>query len=497
MKRIFIYSIVLAAVSTLCSCYGLDKKDLAELTPITVTVPEVIDASLGEECVVEPVIEGKTANMSYEWAFGPFTRFPTMITRTVVSDEEILRHKFTRVGQYVLRLKVDNGESIHFSYYRLNVNSGLDEGIVILCEDDQKRGSLAFIKSRTEEEIAADAQEVWPDIMADVNPNVELTKVQDMYESRYTSGGVTYSSLLVATADAEGSLYKLNPTTFELLKTFRTVSDLGTSIRSFCGENAASAAYYCLALGTNGKVYRYDLYIDDIAIRSNEYTLTKSYQGYNGANSRAFFHNDDSVIIFSSAASTVYKPAYTANAVEHQLKIVNMGMQRVTNRTNIITRSVTDPNVVALFNTSYNLTVAQQKSGWTGNISQLGGGVLPIDENSQVVVTAANTNYAYYNYGNKIYTWDIPTVVATTPPTFTPIITLPEGEEICALGVSGNHYSNSATEEAYLYVATWNPGRSGEKKGSLYIYKFLDHTLDRSYEGICDKPVKVMHKFRV
>ena len=64
----------------------------------------------------------------------------------------------------------------------------------------------------------------------------------------------------------------------------------------------------------------------------------------------------------------------------------------------------------------------------------------------------------------------------------------PVGEEITTLGRS--------YDENYLYVGTYNPARSG-KKGSLYIYDFATQNLVKSYEGIVDKPVKILYKYRM
>ena len=53
------------------------------------------------------------------------------------------------------------------------------------------------------------------------------------------------------------------------------------------------------------------------------------------------------------------------------------------------------------------------------------------------------------------------------------------------------------TQETLLYVATYNPDRAGELKGSLYIFQFSDDTLVKKYEGICNDPVQVMYKYRI
>ena len=110
---------------------------------------------------------------------------------------------------------------------------------------------------------------------------------------------------------------------------------------------------------------------------------------------------------------------------------------------------------------------------------------MAMDENS-VMITTRRSAQMYYNYDNKVYRWDyasrIPTINSK------PAITPPAGEEITTLGRS--------YDENYLYVGTYNPARSG-KKGSLYIYDFATQNLVKSYEGIVDKPVKILYKYRM
>ena len=81
------------------------------------------------------------------------------------------------------------------------------------------------------------------------------------------------------------------------------------------------------------------------------------------------------------------------------------------------------------------------------------------------------------------------------PPT-APKITLPEGEQVISIctNFQGSFQGATGTFENLLYVATWNPDRAGDKKGSVYVFQFSDDSRVKAYEGICGKPVKVMYK---
>lgn len=94
-------------------------------------------------------------DLVYEWSYGkPAGDFPGMVDTTFISSSPTLDYAFDKAGNYVLRLRIDNGESIGFHYYDLRVQAGFDEGFLILCNDDEGAGSLAFVKKRSPQEEA-------------------------------------------------------------------------------------------------------------------------------------------------------------------------------------------------------------------------------------------------------------------------------------------------------------------------------------------------------
>ncbi len=77
------------------------------------------------------------------------------------------------------------------------------------------------------------------------------------------------------------------------------------------------------------------------------------------------------------------------------------------------------------------------------------------------------------------------------------MITLPAGEQIRDIATNFLGKDKGDNGEDLLYVATYNPSRAGEKKGSLYVYRFSDDSLVKSYEGVFWDPVSVIYKYRV
>lgn len=113
-----------------------------------------------------------------------------------------------------------------------------------------------------------------------------------------------------------------------------------------------------------------------------------------------------------------------------------------------------------------------------------------MDENSKFVNTKHSAD-VYYTFENAIYRWSL-----ISAPVAKPAITLPEGERIRDIATNFKGRGKGDDGEDLLYVVTYNPDRSGEKKGSLYVYSFADDSLVKSYEGICDDPVSVLYKYR-
>ncbi|MFR3549554.1 MAG: PKD domain-containing protein [Coprobacter sp.] len=180
MRKIDICFLILLLLT---GCYGVEEQELTPLAELTIGNPtDVINADLGIELVFDAqVSSANDQTVKYEWAYGtpnPSSSavYPIKGDLKVISTDPNIRYTFTRVGNYIMRLKIDNGESIVFKFYTLNVNSGLDEGILILNTDDQDHSLLTFIKTRTPEGEEEGAQEIYEDIVGMINPGIEITK---------------------------------------------------------------------------------------------------------------------------------------------------------------------------------------------------------------------------------------------------------------------------------------------------------------------------------
>ena len=493
MKR-YISIIAMAMVSLLAvSCFGIDEQDYKELAPITFNeVSSVIDVDLGQELVYEKLQVSSELPVEYQWAYGPKKISAAkdeyeMDSMEIISSDPQIRYTFKKLGQFVLRLRVDNGESIEYKNFTLNVNSGLDEGLCILNTDAEGNSALTFIKKRTEDEVAADEQEIWPDVFKTINPDQSLTNATDLFMSYHESGGVAYTQVLVSTADERGTIYKLEPKTFVLMAMNRMQEQEGTYCAGFTGHNSSGSTYnYTLMCGANGHTYRYDLFGDFIGERfdatatglvNSTYTMLYSANNkYTSTNMKSLLYNE----------TTIYQPGngkVTAQTLSGY-KIINMASDRDANKTYVLLQSEADP-------TSYTIKYTTGTLGAYKAVKDFTAAALNMDRNS-IMVNAKNSADVYYNYNNKVWRWGL-----TAAPSENPVstITIPAGETITAMGTNFMGDFPDGTDESVLYVATYNESTG---KGSLYVYDILTETLVSTYADVCEgKPVKLLYKYRV
>lgn len=308
MKR-YISAIAIAVTSLLLvSCFGIDEGNYKELAPITFNeVSSVVDVDLGQELVFDKLQVTSEKPVEFQWAYGPKKVNAAkdewdMESIEVISNDPQIRYTFKKLGQFILRLRVDNGESIEYKYFTLNVNSGLDEGLCILNNDAEGNSALTFIKKRTEDEVAANEQEIWPDVFKTINHDQSITNATDIFMSFHEKNGV-FAQILISTNDERGTIYKLEPKTFALMAMNRMQEVVGTYCAGFTGHNASGATYnYTLMRGANGHTYRYDLFGDFIGERfdataaglvTGQYTMIYSTNNkYPSTNQKSMLYNE-------------------------------------------------------------------------------------------------------------------------------------------------------------------------------------------------------------
>lgn len=129
MKQLAKYLLPLCCGIALASCYGLDKEEYRELAPITVSGLDRTIYAKGYRNAPPRQLRVEMRKRA-----GPRLRMvlrktwretsPAWLDTTFISSSPTLDYAFDKAGSYVLRLRIDNGESIGFHYYDLRVRPG-------------------------------------------------------------------------------------------------------------------------------------------------------------------------------------------------------------------------------------------------------------------------------------------------------------------------------------------------------------------------------------
>ena len=249
-----------------------------------------------------------------------------MIDTTFISSSPTLDYAFEKSGSCVLRLRIDNGESIGFYYYDLRVQSGFDEGYLILCNDEENRGSLAFVKTWTPQEETENAQEVWDDLLNLINPEYEFRNLNDVY---VFSTPRFWSGVLISSNDDESSIYRLDAASLAVTHRTKSMEEYGVQTGTILGEQTyGSTEQYVHLIGEDFKAYRYEFSVDMLISRNPPYPAKYSQQGYFASKSKGV----RSVLTFSPKRVRIYSPTAAARKDmprRADIKFVNIAAARV------------------------------------------------------------------------------------------------------------------------------------------------------------------------
>jgi len=493
MKTKILYLGVLALLAV--GCFGVDDENYPTLTPISITAAsDTINADLGVELVYSGVKVESDLECTYEWAYGAPASGTTVADRKFASIETIstsptIDYTFTKIGTYILRLKIDNGEAIEYSYFTLNVNSGYDEGICILNNDDEGNGSLTFIKTLTSEDIANGVQEVYEDVFGSINPAYKLKNATALYMSDYTIKSVDYSGLLIATNDGEGTIYDVEAQTFEMFSV-ESMAEYGTYGVEFGGEIASTSAFGSFFRSADGRIFRFDMQLGYLAEMDDiDPSIDRCYGALSATSSSAassitnIMFNADTVCARVTASAG---PRYLSFDGYNVVNVAATRYGTVSKALYILLQDKADPTSYKTMTTAVsNSACRSSAAGRSFTIDDL-----KMDINSKMVNVKAS-NDVYYTYDNAIYRWSL-----TTAPGTSPAVNVPSGEQIVDIASNFMGKAKGSDGESLLYIATYNPSRSG-KKGSLYVVDLSVDEIVKSYEGICDTPVSVIYKYRV
>ena len=475
------------------SCFGIDDENYPELTPMEISVAsDTINVMQGVELKYTGLSAESDSEIKYEWAYGaPATgtlisdhKFKSYAT---ISTSKTIDYTFTTIGTFILRLRADNGETVKYHYFTLNVNSGFDEGVAVLNNDPEGNGKLSFIKALTEEEAAAGEQEVFEDIFGPSFPEYTLKNGTALKMTNSIVKKTQTAGLLVATNDGRGTIYEIEPQTFEMYNVAR-MEEFGTYCKEFGGENTNTSFLINYLLGADGRAFSFDYQVGYITSQNDVIpedmyrcvTLTNRSTATSATTLSGYFFNEKGIYMKENTTNV----SYDADGY----KVINIASKRtgsVSTAAYILEQSISAPTEYRI------LTTGAKRLSAPKELVKFTADKLCMDSDSKFVETL-NASDVYYTYDNAIYRWSL-----TGKPGTSPAIKLPDGEQVKDIATNFKGKEKVTEGEDLLYVVTYNPSRTGEKKGSLYIYRFSDETLVKSYEGIFYNPVSVVYKYRL
>jgi len=449
---------------SLPSCYKDDTTSgTNQLTELEIVFPDITQSEINieknETLTVDPEImqKGKEKELKYEW----------QVNYEVFSTEKKLVFQGTRLGTYVIRLKATNEDGSAFKTITLSVNSPYEEGLMVLGENEQGDGELAFMRKYSPAELAAGKVESF------VN-NVFALNNRDQKIGKGPTDIVKRQKQVYISSREEGKIYFLNDKTFELEA---TVSAPDLPDFKPVAMNVPDGAFRTAAiLCENGKLF--DLALLEYLVMPN----TKYPQDILPRTDFGFDFNDCFNYFWDPAINQIRQVSayYTTNsltAFDNQ-ELVNFFYDD--RSLYVITRDKTDPSVYTKTVFSYyvqNLSTKALdiKQKVTLNVS----GSPALNPQSVLRINSAFKKLIYAD-GNKVYSW----FYTGTDMSSAPFITIDAGT------VTAMEQSPDGKE---LYVGVYNPGASG-LKGSIHVYDMDTGSLIKKHESVVDKPVKIFYK---
>ena len=439
-----------------------------ELSEITISAPhDTLTAYFGEEFVVSHLSveqSGEELPLAYEWSYGTLNTdedgmasYPIKDSLHIVSHDPELKYAFRELGTFGLRLRVDNGETIRYKYFVLQVDTEFSEGITILSRDGDGKGRISFMRTLTKEEINTGKVPVFrTDITELINPGTKMEDVTDMVQVN--------NRLLVCSGDA-GRIYNMDSRTFDIegMTSFKELYP-GCAFVKFAGVSANNNIYL---VSRDRRGYVYDYVLDELML--TEYFKDLDVDAAVSVD-RPVFVNYETSVFYSPSLGGV------TSSLNRYVDFNIWGICAVGSSVYVMATYKVMPSYIYLSQTTFSLGNPTILQFYDSLVS------LKVNRNS---LFAGSKSYSclYYTCEDGIYYWDLKKQLSTTP-----VISIPVGMEITSLSMN--------PDGTLLYVGLHEKEGTEALKGHLYVYDVKTSTLISQYHNIADKPVAIIYKER-
>ncbi|MND39949.1 hypothetical protein D3C80_306790 [compost metagenome] len=463
MKYLSRYLLIALVVLSQISCDKDDTlQDTRAISEIGVVFNEIKDPIVNMDknqvLTIDPVITQteKDKELTYEWE----------VNYKVFSTEKKLVYPCSKIGTYTIRLNVSNADGSTFKSFKLNVNSAYEEGLLVLTEDENGEGDLAFMRKFSQAEIADGKVESFVNNCFTLNnPGLKLGKAPTDIAKRLQQ--------VYITSKGEKKVYLINNKTFELEATVAAPDIPGFKpLKINVPDNLGRSA---VVLCEQGKIY--NLAVLEFLVSPD----TKYPTNVIEKTTFGFDLNDTYHYFWDNTTSKIHQvSAYSKSDSKTEFQGRNMVQFFYADAPvyadaafYVISHSSENPSIYSKTVYSKNLSTIKEKTDLTGGIASA------LNSNSILEVNTAYKKLLYTN-GNKIYSW----FYTGTDSPVTAFITVDEGV------ITG---MTQSTDGKLLYVGLYNASASG-LKGSIYVYNMDTGALIAKHVGVMDKPVKLFYK---
>lgn len=446
--------------------------------------------NLGEECVISPDITYQggagEAGLKYEWSIGTYSN-GSKGKLEKAGDERELRHNFLEGGSYYAHLVVTDGKVGAVMDYQININRTFEEGYMLVSNDEQGNGNLAFIKIMTPEETAAGTPQIYMEHCVErMNEGVETGRLVGAVHAVSTWPKTVHRLLL---SDEERCLI-LEPNTFvaiadlpysEIYDGFKA-SRLIPSYNPFAYDESGKSVHINTAnMFTFESSGFKGVQFDDA------FTYTYTMWGTSNTQLMVAKYDEGEVLEYNSNYG---KLMGTGDLLKDENIVTAFGFKSesaYSASSYILTRSKEDASRCYM----RKLQIAYMSYYGTGTMTEFAASddtALP--ERGARVVYSPKYDRFFYAIGNKVYVC-LPANESPLPQKEEYALSFPSGEAVTFIDV------NADTEE--LYIATYD---SVAKRGSFYIYSTADVRTDNrgkaepkaKHKGCADRIIDVVYK---
>jgi len=463
MKYLSRYLVIALFALLQISCYKDDTtQDTRVLSEVGVVFSEIKDPIVNMDknqvLTVDPVITQteKEKELKYQWE----------VNYQVFSTEKKLVYPCSKLGTFLVRLKVSNADGSMFKSFNLNVNSAYEEGLMVLAEDADGEGTLAFMRKYTDSEIASGKVESFVNNCFTLNnPGLKLGKNPTDIAKRQQQ--------VYISSKGEKKIYLINNKTFELEASVSAPDLPGfRPLKVNVPDNLGRSA---VILCEQGLIYNLAVleYLVSPDVKFPTGVMEKTAMGFDFNDTYNYWWNSTTskIHMVSAYGTSDSKTEFAGkNMVQFFYAdapvVADVGFY-------VITNTAANPSIYTKTVFNKNLSTIKETTTLTGGISST------LNSSSIIEVNTTYKKLLYAN-GNKVYSWFY---TGTDSPT-APFITVDAGVVTSM---------SQTTDGKILYVGVYNVAAPG-LKGSVYVYNMDTGILIKKHEGVTDKPVKLFYK---